>query len=108
MYTIKVRTKDVATNEMIIEATAGQTLLEVLLKNNIDLPHECGGMCYCSTCHIWIKSGSEFILEKSKRETDFLNKAMGRTNESRLACQCLLVKGGKLISIEIPSKNENS
>jgi 2Fe-2S ferredoxin len=39
----------------------GQSLLEVALKNNINLHHNCGGVCACSTCHVYVEWGDEFL-----------------------------------------------
>jgi len=45
----------------ITNIEADQSILEVALKNNIELHHNCGGVCACSTCHLYVESGENFI-----------------------------------------------
>ena len=33
------------------------SFLDVAENNGIFLDHACGGVCACSTCHVWIKEG---------------------------------------------------
>ncbi len=72
----------------------GQSLLEVALKNDINLHHNCGGVCACSTCHLYVNSGEEFIEELSDKEENFIDRAVSPKINSRLGCQCLLQEGG--------------
>jgi 2Fe-2S ferredoxin len=83
----------------------GQTILEVALKNDIELHHNCGGVCSCTTCHVYIEQGMEHIDEKSRREEDFLNRARERKLNSRLGCQSLLLAGDGFIKIKIPDQS---
>ena len=83
---------------------AEQTLLEVALKNDIGLHHNCGGVCSCTTCHLYIEKGLEFIDPMERRENDYLNRVMGRKPESRLGCQSLLLPGKGEIEILVPDQ----
>jgi ferredoxin, 2Fe-2S len=87
---------------LIQHVKAGQSLLEVALKNNIELPHQCGGVCYCCTCHVYVDKGHDFLEEKTRREMDFLKKVKNRMPQSRLACQCLLLEGSGSVEVTIP------
>ena len=71
----------------------GQSLLEVAMDNSIAIGHECGGMCSCGTCHILLEKGNEFVEFRSKRELHQLAKVQGANENSRLACQCVLLPG---------------
>lgn len=84
---------------------AGQTILEIALKHDIALHHQCGGVCACATCHIYIKSGGGHLEEASKREEDFIRKAIHPGINSRLACQCLLVDKSGTIQVIIPDQS---
>ncbi len=53
-----------------------QSILEVALKNDIELHHNCGGVCACSTCHIYVDQGDEFLEELSDKEEDFIDRAV--------------------------------
>jgi len=76
-----------------IQARAGDTVLDAALDNGLDLPHDCGGNCACTTCHIRVDCGLENLSVMDEVENDRLSTADGRTRQSRLACQALL-RGG--------------
>ena len=69
------------------EVPEGFTILEVALNNDIDLEHNCGGNCACSTCHVVVQEGFENLSPKTEEEQDMLNEAEGLTDTSRLSCQ---------------------
>ena len=72
----------------------------------VDMDHSCGGVCACSTCHIFVHEGLESCNEASADEEDMLDLAPGLKRQSRLACQCV-PDGTKDIVIEIPNWNRN-
>lgn len=71
-----------------VEAEEGDTILDVAHDNNIDLNHNCGGVCACSTCHVYIEEGMDSLPEISDKEEDFIDRAENPKLNSRLACQC--------------------
>ena len=84
------------------------SLLEVLLDAGIELHHNCGGVCACSTCHIYIKKGGEFLQELSDKEEDFIDRAVRPRITSRLACQCIVLDGDiEVGSYKISNPNVN-
>ena len=85
------------------DVSPGITILDVALDNGIELEHNCGGNCACSTCHVIVEEGFENLSEMSEEEEDMLDTATGLTLESRLACQSQ-VKGD--IKVKIPPKPE--
>ena len=107
MYTVKINFENQRIKKKVIEQVlSGQTLLEVCLAHKVDLHFNCGGVCFCSTCHINVLKGEKFVEEKSRREIDILKKARNVQRNSRLACQCLLVENKGEIEITIPDQNE--
>ena len=84
----------------------GQSLLEVALKNDINLHHNCGGVCACSTCHVYIEKGDAFLEELTDREEDFIDRAVSPKLNSRLSCQCILLKGSGEIHITVPDQTQ--
>ena len=36
----------------VLEAKAGESICNVLLKNHIDIEHACDQVCACTTCHV--------------------------------------------------------
>ena len=84
----------------------GQSLLEVALKNDINLHHNCGGVCACSTCHVYIDEGDGFLEELNDREEDFIDRAVNPRINSRLSCQCVLQEGDGNIVVTLPDQTQ--
>lgn len=84
------------------EVPEGFTILEVALNNEIDLEHNCGGNCACSTCHVVVVEGYENLSPKAEEEQDMLNEAEGLTETSRLSCQSKICGD---IAVEIPASS---
>lgn len=84
----------------------GLSLLEVTEDHNIHLNHNCGGVCACSTCHVYINKGEEFLEEISDKEEDFIDRAINPRLESRLACQCIILDENAVIEVEIPDQSK--
>lgn len=90
-----------------INGALGQSLIEVALGNNINIEHACGGVCACSTCHIYVEKGMEQLSEATEAEEDRVEEAPGLQRNSRLSCQCT-IEGNGPISVRIPSWNRNA
>ena len=84
-------------------ASAGDTILDAALSSGIELPHECGGNCACTTCHVYIIEGADFLSVMEDVETDRLSAAENWTAASRLGCQAILQNGA--ITVRIPVEN---
>ncbi len=82
------------------------SLLEIALKNNIELHHNCGGVCACSTCHLYVNKGEDHIESLSDKEEDFIDRAISPRIESRLGCQCVLLDGGGEIEVTLPDQTQ--
>ena len=93
--------------EQIIEAKAGETILDVAHNNKIELQHNCGGVCGCSTCHVYIDKGMETLPEIEDIEEDFIDRAIDPRISSRLACQCIISENSENIEITIPKQDFN-
>jgi 2Fe-2S ferredoxin len=85
-------------------AAEGESVLDVALNNDIELQHNCGGVCGCSTCHIYIESGMDDLPEITDKEEDFIDRAVDPRLNSRLACQCV-VQGNEDLVVTIPEQN---
>ena len=75
------------------------SLLDIALANDIELEHNCGGSCACTTCHVIVREGAENLSEMAEDEEDRLDMAEGLTIHSRLGCQAV-VHGD--VVIEVP------
>lgn len=93
--------------ETVAYANPGMNLLEVALANNISLEHACGGVCACSTCHVYVEQGNENLSEATEAEEDRVEEAPGLQRNSRLSCQCVIEKQGP-IQIRVPAWNRNA
>jgi 2Fe-2S ferredoxin len=107
MYSLKINFEQKGKEPVMIEnIKPDQSLLEVVLEAGIELHHNCGGVCACSTCHIYIKKGAEFLQELSDKEEDFIDRAVNPRLESRLGCQCELLAGSGAIEIQLPDQTQ--
>ncbi|MEJ7625782.1 MAG: 2Fe-2S iron-sulfur cluster-binding protein [Ferruginibacter sp.] len=107
MYTVRFEFEQKGENTIIIDnIDPDQSILEVALKNNITLHHNCGGVCACSTCHLYIMKGEEFIEELSDKEEDFIDRAINPRLNSRLGCQCILNEGSGEIIVKLPDQTQ--
>ena len=106
MYTINFKFEQKGLEPVTIaECPVDDSILEVALKNNIHLHHNCGGVCACSTCHIYVESGEDFVEELSDKEENFIDRARNPKITSRLSCQCLLLEGTGTINITVPDQS---
>lgn len=82
-----------------VEIPAGKSLMEGSIQNNLPgIIAECGGMCSCGTCHVYIDEPWAGLLpEPEYEEEDLLEFIDGRQDNSRLSCQ--LVMGDELDGI---------
>jgi len=106
MYNINFKFEQKGLEPITISNVApDQSILEVALDNNIELHHNCGMVCACSTCHLYLESGDEFVPEISDREEDFIDRARNPRINSRLGCQCILEPGSGTITVTIPDQS---
>lgn len=107
MYTVKINFEEKGQQPVTLkQVEPGQSLLELILNNDIDLHHNCGGVCACTTCHLYVEKGMEFIEELSDREEDFIDRAVNPRLNSRLGCQSLLLDGEGEIEVTLPDQTQ--
>ena len=93
--------------DVSIKAHEGMNILEAALASGIEIEHACGGVCACSTCHIYLESGQNDVTESTEAEEDRVEEAPGLQRNSRLSCQCVL-KGNGPINVRVPAWNRNA
>lgn len=92
---------------MLTNIAPDQSILEVALTNNIEIHHNCGGVCACSTCHVYVESGEDFLPEISDKEEDFIDRAVSPRLNSRLSCQCILEESNtREITVLVPDQSQ--
>lgn len=83
------------------------SILDIALAHDIDIEHSCGGVCACSTCHVYVRSGGQSIAEATEDEEDQLDEAPALLPCSRLSCQSV-PDGTCDLVVEMPSWNRNA
>lgn len=94
-------------HEHIVDGSKGHQLCELAIGAGINIEHACGGVCACSTCHVYIEEGMECLSEATEAEEDRVEEAPGLQRNSRLSCQCEIVKPGRIV-VRVPSWNRNA
>ncbi len=73
--------------EVETEVAPGTNLLEAAEQCGAREGHACGGVCACSTCHVYVVQCYGSLTEASDQEEDILDKAFDVKPNSRLGCQ---------------------
>jgi 2Fe-2S ferredoxin len=82
------------------------SLLDVAENYGIFLDHACGGVCACTTCHVYVKQGEKGLSDPEDDELDRIDLAAGPQTNSRLGCQAVITEPGAYL-FEIPAWNRN-
>lgn len=93
--------------EWQLVAGKGESLLEAALEHGINIEHACGGVCACSTCHIYVEQGMDQLSEATEDEEDRVEEAPGLQRNSRLSCQCEIIGEGPIV-VRVPAWNRNA
>src|SRR5579871_872023 len=70
-----------------IDVPRGTSILEAAKKCHAQVGYACGGVCACSTCHVYVRQGLDSLTEQQEKEQDILDKAFDVRPQSRLGCQ---------------------
>ncbi|MEL6922535.1 MAG: 2Fe-2S iron-sulfur cluster-binding protein [Bacteroidota bacterium] len=107
MATVKFTFEDKELTPVTVEnVEEGYSILEVAEDNDVHLNHNCGGVCACSTCHVYILNGEDELEEISDKEEDFIDRAINPRLESRLGCQSVILSEDAVIEVEIPDQKQ--
>lgn len=95
-----VTIRDTHGEEHIVEFSAGDNLLNVILKNSIQIKTFCEGNGLCGKCHVYVDN-PDVLGDIDELEELGLDKATGVKINSRLACRVTLTEkcDGLIISI---------
>ena len=102
-YKVTFNFEDKSKEPVTHEIHKGESVLDIAMDFDIELHHNCGGVCACSTCHIYVNRGMENLPEISDKEEDFVDRANNPKLNSRLACQCI-VSGGD-VEVTVPDQS---
>jgi ferredoxin len=87
-----------------IEVPVGSSILRAAKLAKAPEGDACGGVCACSTCHVYVEQGAELLSEAEEGEEDVLDKAFDVRHTSRLGCQAKIERDGK-ISVRISKES---
>ncbi len=82
-----------------VDAKGGETVLDVAAERGIPVGSNCGGVCGCSTCHVYVVKGFDSLEEMGDNEADRLDLAFDVRLESRLGCQAEVADEDLVINI---------
>ena len=82
------------------------SLLAIAEEAGVPINHSCGGVCACSTCHVYVQQGQMACSPATEDEEDELDAAPALTPDSRLSCQCV-PDGSADVVVVIPKWNRN-
>ncbi|HEY2732769.1 MAG TPA: 2Fe-2S iron-sulfur cluster-binding protein [Polyangiales bacterium] len=85
-----------------VEVPEGTSILEAARKAGAPEGDRCGGVCACSTCHVYVVEGFERTSEIEDEEFDILDKAFHVRMTSRLGCQAKIAGS---IAVEISDES---
>ena len=100
-------TGDASKKTVEVKASVGESILELATDHGISIEHTCGGVCACSTCHVYIEEGEELFNEPEDEELDRVEEAPGVQLNSRLSCQARIQQTGEVV-VRVPAWNRNA
>jgi ferredoxin len=87
-----------------VEAPIGASILDAARLAGAPEGDACGGVCACSTCHVYVSEGAHLLADAEEEEEDILDKAFDVRIESRLGCQAK-IKAAGLIHVRISKES---
>jgi len=90
-------------HETMVQASAGDRLLDIAQAHGQPLEGTCEGAMACSTCHVHLVGGdADKLPAPSDEEEDMLDFAAGANRQSRLACQIKLTSDIASLDVKMP------
>lgn len=87
-----------------VEVPVGKSILEAAVAAHVPEGSACGGVCACSTCHVYVEQGAELLSSASEDEEDILDKAFDVQMSSRLGCQAKIQRDG-VVAVRISKES---
>ena len=108
MVVVKYIFEDTKLASQEVTGMVGDNILELAEDNGMHINSNCGMVCACSTCHVYIERGEDYLTEISDAEEDFIDRAINPRIESRLSCQCNIQGDdeNKIIEVLVPDQSQ--
>ena len=90
-----------------VETPLGTTVMTAALKNGVDgIVAECGGVCMCSTCHVFVDEGwfARLPAAQDTEEAVLDISAEERQPTSRLSCQIKMTAELDGLIVRLPAR----
>jgi 2Fe-2S ferredoxin len=87
-----------------IEVAPGTSILQAAKQAHAQVGYACGGVCACSTCHVYVRQGFDSLSEQQENEMDILDKAFDVRPSSRLGCQSKIADEDIVVEITRESR----
>ncbi len=89
-----------------VAVESGTTILAAAKRAGAPEGDRCGGVCACSTCHVYVTKGFDKLSEIEDEEFDILDKAFDVRSTSRLGCQAKIeAEGDDVIEVEVSDES---
>ena len=92
MATVRFTSQDLE-----VDVPVGTTLLAAAGRAHAPLGSACGGVCACSTCHLYVEAGGHLLSPATDDEEDRLDGAFDVRMNSRLGCQARIAGEGLVV-----------
>ncbi len=89
------------------EVPVGTTIRDAAESVGAQVGSACGGVCACSTCHVYVKEGLDDISTPEDQEEDKLDGAFDVRPNSRLGCQSRLL-ADRLYVVEVSRESRDA
>jgi 2Fe-2S ferredoxin len=89
------------------EVPVGVTIKQAAEKAGAQLGSACGGVCACSTCHVYVREGLDALSPLEDEEEDQLDDAFDVRPSSRLGCQAQLLRPQRYV-VEITGESRRA
>ncbi len=88
----------------VVEAEAGASVMSAAFDNAVPgIDADCGGLCACGTCHVYIaKDWMDRLAESTDEEKQMLVFAESSNERSRLSCQITLTDELNGLTVHLP------
>jgi ferredoxin, 2Fe-2S len=87
-----------------VEVPVGTSILKAATMAHAPEGSACGGVCACSTCHVYVEEGAELLTPAGEDEEDILDKAFDVQLSSRLGCQANILRDG-VVTVRISKES---
>src|SRR5271155_5511599 len=92
-------------NERVLDIASGRSVMQGAVENNVrGIIAECGGVCSCATCHVYVDAAwTDRLANKSEAEEMLLDAVCDLQPNSRLSCQINVTEELNDLVVRVPA-----